>query len=420
MRLYLYLLCFLLLAIGGQVHAQAPAGASAAAWFELRDNELRLHTGSQSQAVTKNVVLPNGTRLDYRTHTAVLADGRSVLLHEGDRVSLNGTINAAQQSAEQSAPTPAAAVAAPAAAAPATPAAAATLTPAAVAPPTVAPAVVPAVTARPTATAFTYQPAAPINGRLKGVVELGASGFNSFIVRIDGQKRWALERAEYGNSLVMENIATPDDVRRGLKAYIGQMLDYGVGGRDIHFVVSSGAALADVTKRIVPALKELGYVVHMVTTEQEGIYGLRAALPAGFSGRAFVLDVGSGNTKLAWLDHGQPRTADTYGAKYYQQQIDAATVAGSVRAAARQVPASQRATCFVLGGVPYELAKTSRQGQERYTQLLPPAEYTRSGGGAKLAAGLNIYSAVAETTGCQQFVFDWAANFTIGYLLTLP
>ncbi|WCC44838.1 hypothetical protein PJW08_15000 [Tenacibaculum finnmarkense] len=32
---------------------------------------------------------------------------------------------------------------------------------------------------------FNYKPTKPINGTLKGVVELGASGFNSFIVAID-------------------------------------------------------------------------------------------------------------------------------------------------------------------------------------------------------------------------------------------
>ena len=33
---------------------------------------------------------------------------------------------------------------------------------------------------------FNYTPPQPVNGKLKGVVEMGATGFNSFIVRIDG------------------------------------------------------------------------------------------------------------------------------------------------------------------------------------------------------------------------------------------
>ena len=248
----LYSLTFglLLLTLCFPALAQVPGGATAAAWFELHHQELRLYTGGQSQAVTKPIVLPNGTRLDHRTRTATLADGRTVQLREGDRVSLAGVLRPAESAVAVAEPAAAPAVAASASAGPPAPAPA---------PPAVSPA------------AFTYRPPAPVNGKLKGVVELGASGFNSFIVRVDPQKRWQLERAEFGNSLVLENIATPDDVRRGLKAYIAQMLDYGVGGRDIHFVVSSGAALAEVTKRIITALHELGYVVHTVSAEQEGV-----------------------------------------------------------------------------------------------------------------------------------------------------
>ena len=36
--------------------------------------------------------------------------------------------------------------------------------------------------------AFSYLPPAPVNGTLKGVVELGASGFNSFIINVDSKK----------------------------------------------------------------------------------------------------------------------------------------------------------------------------------------------------------------------------------------
>ena len=65
-------------------------------------------------------------------------------------------------------------------------------------------------------------------------------------------------------------MATEEDVRIGLKKYIGTMLDYGVGSKDIHFVVSSGAAKAEVTQKITKVLKSLGYVVNQVTPEQEG------------------------------------------------------------------------------------------------------------------------------------------------------
>ena len=81
------------------------------------------------------------------------------------------------------------------------------------------------------------------------------------------------------------------------------------------------------------------------------------------------------------------------------------------------MPSNLRSTCFIIGGVPYELAKQTRSGKERYTVLKAPADYKADG--AKQEAGLNIYSAIADGTGCKQFVFDWDANFTIGFLLGL-
>ncbi|QJW89907.1 hypothetical protein HNV11_11225 [Spirosoma taeanense] len=264
---------------------------------------------------------------------------------------------------------------------------------------------------------FTYTPPAPQNGKLKGVVELGASGFNSFIIRVDDQKNWKLEKAEFNNSLVLENMASQDDIRSGLKNYIGKMLDFGVGGRDIHFVVSSGAAKAEGTAKITQALKSLNYVVNTVTPEQEGSLALRSVLPADYASNSFVVDIGSGNTKISWKENGSTKALETYGAKYYQNNTSDETVASEVASKAKQIPSDHRKTCFIIGGVPFELAKAVRNGKERYTVLDAPSAYKLDN--AKSKAGLNIYKAIADATGCDQFVFDWDANFTIGYLLTL-
>lgn len=265
--------------------------------------------------------------------------------------------------------------------------------------------------------AFSYTAPEPQNGQLKGVVELGASGFNSFIVRIDDQKRWKLEKAEFGNSLVMENMATDNDIRAGLKSYIGKMLDFGVGGRNIQFVVSSGAVKAEGTQKIIKALKSLNYVVNTVTPEQEGSLGLRAVLPTEFYDNSFVTDIGSGNTKISWKEGSSTKALETYGAKYFENNTSDETVSTEVKAKAKQIPADHRKTCFIIGGVPFELAKSVRKGKERYTVLDAPSAYKLEN--AKSKAGLNIYRSIAEATGCNQFVFDWDANFTIGYLLTL-
>jgi hypothetical protein len=265
---------------------------------------------------------------------------------------------------------------------------------------------------------FDFTPASPINGKLKGVVELGASGFNSFIVKIDQNKNWKLEKAEFGNSLVMENMATDDDIRVGLKKYISGMLDYGVSGKDIHFVVSSGAMKAEVTQKIVNALKSLKYFVNEVTPEKEGKLGLKCVQPQEFASNSFVVDIGSGNTKISWKDGGVAKSSETYGAKYFEKSTDDAVVYDEVKAKAKQIPASERKMCFILGGVPSDLAKQVRNGKERYTVLDAASAY--KGDKAKTKAGINIYKAVADATGCEKFVFDWDSNFTIGFLLDLP
>lgn len=265
-------------------------------------------------------------------------------------------------------------------------------------------------------TSFKYMPPEPVNGELKGVVELGASGFNSFIVTMDQKKNWKLEKAEWGNSLVYDGMASAGDIRAGLKKFIGGMLDYGVAGRNIHFVVSSGALKVDATQKIIQELKGMGYVVNTVTPEQEGRYALQASLPKTFYDHAFMVDIGSGNTKISWMD-GNIKAYETYGAKYYVDNVADSKVYQEVRSSAAKIPTAKRKTCFLLGGVPFKLAKQVRKGDERYTVLKAPTEYTPEG--AKEKAGLNIYNALVDGTGCDTFVFDWEGNFTIGFLLKL-
>lgn len=408
----------LFVATAGPATAQkrtAPAATNSLPWFTVVNKLLVVQTGATTKVLEKDVTLPNGSRVEYKTQSVVLANGTRVHLKEGDLLSLNGEL--IQKSPANVTP-PADATAS---IAPGTSSIPNVLTAPIAGPQPVAPAVPAApapVATAPAAPTFTYRAEAPVNGKLRGVVELGASGFNMFIIRVDDKRNWKLEKSEFGNSLVMENMATEEDVRTGLKAYIGKMLDFGVPGRDIHFVVSSGAALAENTRRIVKGLEALKYVVTTVTPEREGTLGLRAALPTEYTNKGFVVDMGSANSKISWYANGQPRSEDTYGSKYYEKNVDDAAVAAAVKAKAAQVPANLRGTCFIIGGVPYELAKAVRQGQEPYTVLKAPTDYQQLSG-AKVKSGLNIYQALAEATGCQQFVFGYDTNFTIGYLLSL-
>lgn len=267
------------------------------------------------------------------------------------------------------------------------------------------------------ASTFSYVPAEPINGKLKGVVELGASGFNSFIIRVDQQKNWKLEKAEFGSSLVYENMATDDDIRTGLKNYIRGMLDFGVPGKDIHFVVSSGAKSEPSVVKISNGLKALNYYVNEVTPQQEGTYGLNCIMPPSFEQNSFMVDIGSGNTKISWKTGSAIQALESHGAKYFQKSLSDQQVYDDVRKTVGKVSGNNRSTCFIMGGIPFELAKQSRNGKERYTVLKAPLDYKSTG--EKQKAGLNIYKAIYDETSCKNFVFDWDANFTIGFLLGL-
>jgi hypothetical protein len=264
---------------------------------------------------------------------------------------------------------------------------------------------------------FDYTPTAPVNGKLKGVVELGASGFNSFIINVDKQKNWKLEKADYGASLVYEKLTSDEDVKNGLKNYISNMLSFGVSPREIHFVISSGAQKVEITKKITDYLKTMGYVVNLVTAEQEGKLGYKSVMPADYESDAYVVDIGSGNTKIAWQTGGKLSALEGAGAKYFQNNQSDETVYNEIKAKADKVPFSNRKVCFIIGGVPFELAKQVRNGKERFTVLNAPDKYTPKD--AKGKCGINIYKAIADATNTQQFVFDWDANFTIGFLLGL-
>ncbi len=264
---------------------------------------------------------------------------------------------------------------------------------------------------------FSYQAPVPVNGKLRGVVELGAAGFNSFVILIDKDKNWKLEKAEFGSSLVHEHMATDDDVRMGLKNYIRGMLDYGVAGKDIHFVVSSGAKNEPNVVKIAKGLKSLGYFVNEVTPQQEGTYGLQCAMPPSYYSNAFLVDIGSGNTKISWHGTKGIDALESHGSKYFQKSIPDDQVYQDVRKTVATIPDANREICFIIGGIPFELAKQVRNGKERYTVLKAPAGYNANG--EKQKAGLNIYKAIADETGCKTFVFDWDANFTIGFLLGL-
>ncbi|WP_299675922.1 hypothetical protein [uncultured Tenacibaculum sp.] len=269
---------------------------------------------------------------------------------------------------------------------------------------------------------FTYQPIKPVNGKLNAVVELGASGFNSFIINVDKDKNWEIKNKEYGNSSILESNTNTKEVSSKLKSYIKKIIDFGVDSKDVHFVVSSGADKKSITQTIKKELKDLGYNVNVVTAEEEGQYALKAVMPKNFEDTAFVVDIGSGNTKISYVENKSIISKETYGAKYFQNNLDDKKVYNEVNEVAKNIPEQKRKQYFIIGGVPYQLAKKLRKDKERYTLLdtnIKVYQDVIDRKGAKIRSGVNIFNAINNATNSEIVVFDWDANFTIGFLLDL-
>jgi hypothetical protein len=264
---------------------------------------------------------------------------------------------------------------------------------------------------------FNYNPERQENGSLRGVVEVGATGFNSFVINMDQQKRWEIVSKDFGESLAYEGLATTEDIRLGLKKYLASMFDKGVSKNNMHFVISSGAQKEPKTTTISNELKKMGYVVNLVTPDQEARFAFRSTVPPPFADNSFMVDIGSGNTKVSWDESGTLKTMELPGAKYYEKGMSDEEVYNTVKQQVSRIPEGKRNVGFIIGGVPFTLAKQHRNGEERYTVLKEPGSYKAAD--KKMGAGLNIYKALTDATNTDTFVFDWDANFTIGFLLSL-
>jgi len=272
---------------------------------------------------------------------------------------------------------------------------------------------------------FEHTPEAPVNGKLKAVIELGSEGFNYFVVSIDKNKNWSKVDYQWGLSLLYEESVDPKIILKRIQDSIAQIRKQNkVEG--VHFLISSGALDLVVSQEIVKVV-ESRYTVEKITSDKEGKLAFYSSVPKEYRHNSFSVDIGSNNTKITWLDENDKLvTKTTYGAKYYKHKLTNQEAYDSVKSFASMIPQNRKEHCFIIGGVPFGLAKnTKKDKDERYTTLLYPQDYLTNADfyGIKLEGktetGLNIYQAIYDGTQTPQFVFDWNANFTVGYLLQL-
>jgi hypothetical protein len=105
------------------------------------------------------------------------------------------------------------------------------------------------------------------------------------------------------------------------------------------------------------------------------------------------------------------------GSRYHEKGMADKDVYNQAKAKISKLPPEHGDVCFIIGGAPHSLAGQHRKGQERYTLLNAPQDYKATD--KKMASGLNIYKAIVDGTQTDTFVFDWEANFAIGFLLSL-
>ncbi len=263
---------------------------------------------------------------------------------------------------------------------------------------------------------FDYQPESPTDGKLLGIIELGYSGFNSFIVSIDNEDRWALEKAIYDESKVGDGKVTFDHVISKIKEFRTEMIEFGVNENDINLVASSSALRDQKVVEIAEKLRGLDIGLITIDATQEGRYAFLATVPKEFQKSSFMVDIGSGNTKISWFEGTEIRSIETVGSRYFESGVSDQQARIGIKEALATVPPENKNICFMVGGLPHLLANSTDNRNSRYTILEPPEEYTFSERPEQ--AGLNLYDALWQEATIA-YVFDWDSNFSIGVLMNV-
>lgn len=267
------------------------------------------------------------------------------------------------------------------------------------------------------ARSFDYQPPMPVGGQLYAVIELGALGLNYFIADIDKQNRWSLRASSYGRSNIIYGVNTTSEILNQIFEFRKEIMQYGVKGTNIHLIASSSAVKASIVEELKVELAKKKLDLDYINSTDEGQYALIATIPPEFVEESFLVDIGSGNTKLSWIDEGDTLSIDIHGSKYFLSDVQDTTVFREVRDAILEIPEKNRNLCFMLGGMIYEFVKDEiEQNEQRYFVLRSPGEYPVDN--EKLRAANVIYNALflAPT---YSYIFDSQSNFSIGYLLNL-
>ncbi len=264
---------------------------------------------------------------------------------------------------------------------------------------------------------FDYQPRQPINGQLYATIELGALGLNYFIAEIDSENRWTLTESSFGRSNIIYGVNSSSEIYNKIVEYRNEILTKGVSSSNIHILASSSAIKSKIIDELRSKLLVKDLTINYIDAKEEGYYALAATIPQEFITESFLVDIGSGNTKLSWVENDDTLSIDIHGSKYFLSDVHDTTVFREVRDALLEIPEKNRNLCFMLGGMIYEFEKDKVESTDtRYFVLKSPSQYPTNN--EKLKAANIIYNALyLEPT--FSYIFDSQSSFSIGYLLAL-
>ncbi|MFK7953015.1 MAG: hypothetical protein AB8B73_09230 [Ekhidna sp.] len=263
---------------------------------------------------------------------------------------------------------------------------------------------------------FDYKPEKPSNGKLYATIEIGSSGLNYFIVNMDAQNRWELIKSGFGESALIDGEVDTDAIFLKIESYKRSIIKAGVSKNNIYVIASSSAIELRKIQEIKSRLSISGIKLRRINAMQEGYYDLIATIPKEFIEESFLVDIGSGSTKITWISSVDTTSLETLGSKYYLNEIQDTTVFRTVRDILIRIPETNRNLCFLLGGIPYEFAAATNKKKGRYTLLEAPSKYSPST--LKGKSGKIIYDAI-HLNPTFSYIFDWDANFSIGYLMNM-
>jgi len=277
---------------------------------------------------------------------------------------------------------------------------------------------------------FDYTPNLPSeDGKIKAVVVIGASGFDGFIIKIDKDKNWESKKAYWGKeSEIWDGNASSKEIMKGFRNFLRTIAkdgkEFGAKNLDtrVQLIVSSGASKANTTtSKIVKALLKNKWTPTRISAQEEAEYGFIVSVPKEYRDDSFFVDIGSGNTKIAWMEDDKLKTAEGPGAKAYKIPKSKEEVYDDIKNLFENVPEDLRERAFIIGGVPYKLAKKVKNDDEEYSTLLRPCQYDiqdfKEKNRVKMEYGLKIYEGIKDGTETELYIFPWHSNFGIGFLI---